>query len=167
MSDDLQPGARIDGETDPAYEAFQHYRDSGPTVSLAFVARTYYPDTPTKLRTLEEWSSKYDWVERRAQYWDRLAEERRMLRESAIAKAEIEGARHLHLVFNALLQSALDGDPRSIKDYIDRFGPQRKKVVEDPRELFQGQVTDFDLSDKTPQELIDLMSKLAKFLTED
>jgi hypothetical protein len=72
---DAEPGDRIDGEGQKAFEAFRAYRDLGPTRSLAQVAQGL-----GKSRTIvARWSAEFAWVERVAawdDYADRLDRER-------------------------------------------------------------------------------------------
>jgi hypothetical protein len=53
------------GEADKAYRAFSYYRDLGPERSLRAVAEALY-GTRWKhgKRTVEKWSSRFDWVSR-------------------------------------------------------------------------------------------------------
>lgn len=84
---DAQPGNRIDGEGQKAFEAFCAYRDLGPTRSLARVAQEL-----AKSRTIvARWSAEYAWVERAAA-WDDYAD--RQARERDLVERQ-EARRHM------------------------------------------------------------------------
>ena len=63
MSDGT-PWERQPGETDKAYAAFRLYRDQHPSNRTMEAAREALGKASGYLRVLEEWSSRYAWVER-------------------------------------------------------------------------------------------------------
>lgn len=89
-----EPWERQIGETSKAYQAFCVYRDMGPDRSLRKVARTLHKS----LTIIRDWSVKYNWVERAAE-WD--AEQDRIIRK------ENEEARKKMLKVHAELGNAL------------------------------------------------------------
>jgi hypothetical protein len=62
--DDRMPWDRQEGETAKAFEAFQIYRDIGPERSQRKVCQKLSKNT----RTIADWSSKNNWVERCEKY---------------------------------------------------------------------------------------------------
>lgn len=72
-----EPWERQLNETSRAWEAFTVYRDMGASRSIVKVSR----ELGKNRVTLEEWSTKYDWVKRCAA-WD--AEKDRVARETQI-----------------------------------------------------------------------------------
>jgi hypothetical protein len=59
------PWERRDGESVKAYAAFRVFRDAGPHRSIASTAQEVAAST----RTVERWSSQFDWATR-AEAWD-------------------------------------------------------------------------------------------------
>lgn len=56
---------RREGETDKAWYGFQLYRDMGPERTLRAVAEALYGDRAKYgLRTVEKWSSRFEWRDR-------------------------------------------------------------------------------------------------------
>lgn len=64
---DRQPWERQPGETSKAYEAFCVYRDMGLSRSVVKVGK----DLGKAARTVEDWSRKYNWVQR-TEAWDSI-----------------------------------------------------------------------------------------------
>lgn len=121
---------RQKGEPPKQFDAFVKYRDGGPAYSMTKLYEDEYEwDGKPKVRTLERWSSKHNWVARRQAYYDHLDQLRQSRRLSAIAEAEdllIEKAAD---IMKAALSAAIDdGDVRAQKDLLDRLGLTRKKV---------------------------------------
>lgn len=93
---------RIQGESTKAYNAFCAYRDLGPERSLE-KARHMLGKSRVK-RCLEEWSSKYNWVERSVAYDDYIEKKKRADREAEIQKMVKKHAR----IATKLQKKALD-----------------------------------------------------------
>lgn len=56
---------RREGESEKAFSAFQFYRDMGPERSHRTVAEAIYGvQAKYSIRTVHEWSRKFDWVDR-------------------------------------------------------------------------------------------------------
>lgn len=72
-----------EGETAKAFAAFEVYRELGPERTLQKAAESYYGST-ANLRQIQEWSRKFDWVERARGYDDWLT----MTRQNAIEEYE-------------------------------------------------------------------------------
>ena len=87
---ELQPG-----ETARAFEAFRKYRDLGPSRSIAKVGK----ELGKNRVTLEDWSSKYDWV-KRAAAWD--AEVDRIARQEQLQAIKAMRKRHAKLASDLL-----------------------------------------------------------------
>lgn len=104
--DDRLPWERRGNEGARAYEAFARYRDLGPARSVAKAAR----DLGKSSRTLEDWSSKNDWVERAELYDLDVDRRHREARESEMDRLRREEVQ----IALALQQPALvrlRGDP--------------------------------------------------------
>lgn len=82
-------------ETAKAFEAFACYRDMGPGRSIAKVGRALGKSGVT----LENWSTKYDWV-KRAAAWD--AEVDRIARQEQLDAIKKMRARHAKLASDLL-----------------------------------------------------------------
>jgi hypothetical protein len=85
-----KPWMKLNEETPKAYEAFCIYRDLGPGRTIPAV-QAEYSKSPSYIRQLHEWSSKYDWVDRAAAY-DVMVDEKRV--EASIDKAVRAAAKH-------------------------------------------------------------------------
>jgi hypothetical protein len=100
MSD--EPWTRLEDETDKAYRAFCIYRDAGPDKRTHEYVREELGKASGYTRWLEEWSSKYDWVDRASAYDDHLEEQRRQEYEEemtsglAHAGARVRKLKDLH-----------------------------------------------------------------------
>lgn len=68
-----KPWERQPGESGQAFEAFALYRDKGLDRSCAAVARELSKSVPL----IKRWCSRYDWVDRVAQYENYLSEKAR------------------------------------------------------------------------------------------
>lgn len=76
-------------ESEAAFAAFAHYRDAGPTRSLAKTARVLYGDKwRSGKRTLEGWSARWSWSERVRERDDFIEG----IKQKALADAELERA---------------------------------------------------------------------------
>jgi hypothetical protein len=95
----LSPWERLPTETPEAWDAFTHYRDMGPSRSLAKVGRTCGKSTSL----MEQWSVKHGWVARVEAWDDELDRERRA--EHIVAVREMSGE-HVK-VGNALIAKAM------------------------------------------------------------
>lgn len=83
------------GETSQAYGAFCVYRDLGPRRSIAKACREHHPEpSAAKLRQMETWSARFDWVERCAAWDD---EQDRVRRESQLKHIRDMSERHANL----------------------------------------------------------------------
>lgn len=82
-------------ETSKAFEAFAIYRDLGPGRSIAKVGK----ELGKNCVTLEEWSTKYDWV-KRAAAWD--AEVDRVARQEQLNAIKKMRVRHAKLASDLL-----------------------------------------------------------------
>jgi len=101
---------RQPGETSKAWEAWRTYRDFGISRSLAAVASEMGIDK----RRIEEWSSKWRWVDRVVAWeidqdrLDRMAREK--ARQEMIERHAALGAAGLAPVFRRLLGHGKEGD---------------------------------------------------------
>jgi len=87
-----KPWERKPRETPKSWEAFRYYRDQGITRSLSKVNKEHFEGKGGKGRQIEEWSSKYNWVERCAK-WDAYKDEL-FLKQAIVAKLEMD-AKHI------------------------------------------------------------------------
>lgn len=119
----------LEGETEAAYQAFLLYLDGGAGYSLRKLAEDHFPDSPGKLRVLEEWSSTYSWVKRRLDYIHELEAERQGRLEDVRKECEDLLADKAKELTEALITAAIaTKDPRLLKDALDRVGVTRKKA---------------------------------------
>lgn len=88
-----------EGETAKAFEAFCVYRDLGPSRSIAKTGQSLGKNRVT----LEQWSSKYDWV-KRATAWD--AEQDRIARQAQTEEIIKMRKRHAKLACDMLAKAA-------------------------------------------------------------
>lgn len=104
LDPNLDPWERQPEETDPAWEAFQTYRDLGPKErSMRRTAEIVEKSETLMVR----WSGQWSWVHR-AQEWDREVDRRR--REAAVEAIEEMSARHARQAqayLQALMQPAI------------------------------------------------------------
>lgn len=82
-TNERRPWERLPEETPKAWRAFCVFRDLGPTRTLARAAQALGL-RPASVRRLEEWSSRYRWVERALAYDEWLDAQRRAEREAAV-----------------------------------------------------------------------------------
>lgn len=94
-----EPWERQRGETPRAYEAFGVYRDLGPNRSIAKAGRSLGKNKVT----LEQWSVKYEWVKRAAE-WD--AEQDRVARQAQLDEIKKMRKRHADLATAMLVKAA-------------------------------------------------------------
>lgn len=97
----LKDSCKQFAETAKSREAFDVYLRLGPNRSHAKVAQRL---RKKGLKRIAEWSSKYEWVERAAQ-WD--ADQRRIQEEQMITQAEQMAKRHAEIeqqMFNVLAE---------------------------------------------------------------
>ena len=99
MAKQPDPWERQEGESTKAYEAFCIYRDLGINRSIAKVVKTLGKSKAL----LEGWSSKYDWVERAAQ-WD--SEQDRVARQQQLEDIKKMRKRHAELASTMLSKAA-------------------------------------------------------------
>lgn len=88
-----------EGETAKAFEAFCVYRDLGPSRSIAKTGQSLGKNRVT----LEQWSSKYEWV-KRATAWD--AEQDRIARQAQVDEIVKMRKRHAKLACDMLTKAA-------------------------------------------------------------
>ncbi len=86
---------RQDGETGPAWAAFQAYRDAGPSRSVAKVAGKLGKSSTL----LSRWSSRHDWVARAAAY--DVDADREWRAQQAAARRDM-AHRHAHVAAKML-----------------------------------------------------------------
>ena len=86
-------------ETPKSAAAFRDYCDLGPSRSMAKLAQKLGKPTGYT-RTLEEWSSKYAWVDRAKQFDAEQAEERRLKQQQ-----EIEAMNQRHVLIGTTQQA--------------------------------------------------------------
>lgn len=89
------PWERQPGETEPAWQAFRHFRDAGDSRTIAGSARAVGKST----RMLFKWSAKHGWMERVRQFTvhrDRLEQEASAKALAKQRKAAVE--RHVTLM---------------------------------------------------------------------
>ncbi len=63
-----KPWERQPTDTPKSWEAFKLYRDMGPLRSLRKLQKEHYIKRPSMVRQSQGWSSKYNWVERCADW---------------------------------------------------------------------------------------------------
>lgn len=103
---------RQPGESAKAFEAFTVYRDLGPSRSIVKTGRKLGKNRVT----LEQWSSKFSWVERSAA-WD--GEQDRVARQAQLDEIKKMRKRHAQVAKKALekISQALDMmDPEGMSD---------------------------------------------------
>ena len=90
---------RQQGESTRAYEAFALYRDMGADRSLRKVVQSLNKN----LTTIAEWSTKYEWVKRVAE-WD--AEQDRIARNAQIEEIKKMRKRHAEVANSMIIKAA-------------------------------------------------------------
>lgn len=90
---------RQPGETTRAYEAFTLYRDMGADRALRKVVQALNKN----LTTIAEWSTKYEWVKRAAE-WD--AEQDRIARNAQIEEIKKMRKRHAEVANSMIIKAA-------------------------------------------------------------
>lgn len=127
-------------ETPKSAHAFALYCEMGSERSLAKVAEKIYGKPTVNLRQIEQWSSKYHWVDR-AKAYDR---EQAALRQQR-KQAEIEAMDQRHIVISKTLQVKM---LKQIEELLqrERFGSQATvmalKYATDLERLAMGTVTE-------------------------
>lgn len=99
MAKNNDPWERQEGESTKAFEAFCVYRDLGIQRSIAKAGRSLGKSQAL----LEGWSSKFDWVERAAQ-WD--SEQDRIARQQQLEDIKKMRKRHATLAESMLIKAA-------------------------------------------------------------
>jgi hypothetical protein len=99
MSDEKTPiWHKLPNETDVAFASFRGYRDQLETHKRRSLRR-HAADTDRAISTIEDWSSKYNWVERAAAY-DAYCDSEYLKNRDSIAlemqKMHAKGARELY-----------------------------------------------------------------------
>lgn len=94
-----EPWERQPNETSRAYEAFCVYRDMGPGRSINKTGRSLSKNRTT----ISEWSVKYEWVRRTAE-WD--AEQDRIARQAQIDEIKKMRKRHADIANAMLIKAA-------------------------------------------------------------
>lgn len=147
---------RIEGETDASWEAFQFYALGGVGYSLARVAADHYPDSSFKVRTLEKWSSDFDWVRRRNEYQAEIDRQRLRRLEDVRKECEDLIAESLTSITEAAIASALkSADPRLVKMLFDSVGIGKKTEGASVKFEFSAE----NLSDSALTELLDKLGQ--------
>ena len=90
---------RQQGESTRAYEAFALYRDMGADRALRKVVQALNKN----LTTIAEWSTKYEWVKRAAE-WD--AEQDRIARNAQIEEIKKMRKRHAEVANSMIIKAA-------------------------------------------------------------
>ena len=150
--------ARIEGETEASWEAFLRYVDGGPGYSLARVASEHYADQPAKLRTLETWSSQYDWVNRRGEYYTEIAR-RRQMRIQGVADGcvDLVASNAEEITLAAIAIAKKTGDPRLVKLLLESIGVGQKREGSGIRGSIDFQVE--GLPDDALQQLLSILAR--------
>jgi len=118
---------RIEGESEEAYEAFLYYLHGGVRYSLRNVSEDHFGGS--HLRILEKWSSEHGWVRRRGDYLQEIERQRQLKLEETRRECEDYLEKNALNLTKALVSAALaTGDPRLLKDALDRVGVIRKKA---------------------------------------
>ena len=155
---------RLGNESAAAYSAFVVYREQTPPRSIRKAARALARGQ----RTLEEWSSKYEWVERAAAYTDHLDQLVLIAQEEEIVRRrrdENEQAFQLAQAMRGLIRARLLGvvddegkpivapldpselTPRDVVRLLESSTKQIRRVLVlavDPERSFQISSKDFD-----------------------
>ena len=113
---------RQPGESSKAYANFCRYRDAGEDRSLRKLAGD--AKTTSNLRQLQEWSSRWRWVERSQKYEDHLEHQARLLQEKEFVEIRKRHTRIAALTQNILLlgvesqlaKAQLGGPPMTVAD---------------------------------------------------
>lgn len=117
-----EPWERQPGETGPAWQAFQTYRDLGLTRSLTKAAQRL-----NKSRVLlGRWSVRWSWVSR-AQAWDE--EQDRILRDELLDASRKAARQHL-AVASAMLTAASQAVVRFAQDSASLTPSETARFVE-------------------------------------
>lgn len=149
---------RIEGETDASWDALLRYCEGGPGYSLARLAAEHYADQPAKLRTLETWSSQYDWVNRRGEYFTELARRRQMRIQSAADECVAMVADAAPAIMQAAISAAIaQADPRLVKMLLESIGVGQKKEQGGIRGTIDFQVE--GLPDDALQQLLSILAR--------
>lgn len=147
---------RIEGETDASWEAFQFYALGGVGYSLARVAADHFPSASGKVRTLEKWSSDFDWVRRRNEFQAEIDRARNQRLEDVRKECEdLIADSLLDITSAAILMAKKSADPRLVKMLFDSVGIGKKTEGASVKFEFNAS----NLSDDALMQLLDKMGQ--------
>lgn len=123
-----KPWDRLEDETDAAYEAFVNYIEMPASKrSQKNMVAKYYANSAAKLRWVNEWSVKYDWV-RRANKYETWRQKRRLeIQHQRLEEAQEAISDELLALTRTSITGAQDGSLTGpqvamLRDLLDRAG---------------------------------------------
>ena len=158
-------------ETNKAYSAFCKYRDFGPDRSIAKVVKKL-GKKPGYARQMEEWSSKFNWIERTKAFDDKADEKRRVINEQSLASYDRAFEAHIKnkmliakttqeifavWVNECLSISALK--PADIAILMKLGSSLEREAITDIEELKKNDISKLSIDNRT---IIDLCSYISK-----